>query len=64
VIAHWLGELSVASLAVGGACAVSIALDLVRRPQQMRVMNVVWPVPPCLGPPSFYRPPLAAIRIT
>ena len=32
------------SIAVAFACALIIALDEVRRPQKMAVMNVVWPV--------------------
>jgi hypothetical protein len=32
------------SLSVAGACALVIAVDEVRRPQKMAIMNVVWPV--------------------
>ncbi|MEX2575562.1 MAG: DUF4396 domain-containing protein [Halofilum sp. (in: g-proteobacteria)] len=40
----WLQWLSIASLILGAACAVWIAFDEWRRPQHMRIMNVVWPV--------------------
>jgi hypothetical protein len=33
----------------GGVCALLIALDLVRHPQQMWIMNVVWPVTALFG---------------
>ncbi len=38
---HWL---SVAALALGAACTAVVLVDVVRHPQQMAVMNVVWPV--------------------
>lgn len=40
----FLHVLSIAFLALGGACAAGIAIDVVRHPQRMGVMNVVWPV--------------------
>ncbi|MBP1849885.1 DUF4396 domain-containing protein [Rhizobium halophytocola] len=40
----WFRLLSSASLLLAVACAVFILLDLSRRPQPMRIMNVVWPV--------------------
>ncbi len=32
------------SIAVAISCAITIAVDEVRRPQRMAIMNVVWPV--------------------
>lgn len=45
----WLTVLSVASLAVAVALAGWTAVDVVRRPQPMRVMAVVWPVTMLFG---------------
>ncbi len=39
----------VALLAVAIACALFVAVDLVRRPQQMGVMNAVWPLTMLFG---------------
>lgn len=44
MIPPWLHALSIAALALGGATAVLITLDLMRHPQSMRIMNLVWPV--------------------
>jgi hypothetical protein len=41
---HWLHDLSIASLAAAAFCTIAIALDLVRRPQKMGIMNVTWPI--------------------
>jgi hypothetical protein len=40
----WLILLSWTSLVTGLACAFIVAYDLLRHPQQMAVMNVVWPM--------------------
>ncbi len=40
----WLHALSIAALALGALSAVSIAADLLRHPQHMWIMDVVWPV--------------------
>lgn len=45
----WLHGLAIASLAVGCACAVLIALDEVRRPQKMWIMYLVWPLTALFG---------------
>ena len=45
----WLHELSIASLALGVACAVFTIIDLIMRPQKMGVMNVVWPLTMLFG---------------
>ncbi len=43
-IPGWLHALSIASLCVGFASALWIAWDEAHHPQQMRIMNFVWPV--------------------
>ena len=40
----WLHLLAIAMLAAGGMCAIAIALDEIRHPQHMMVMNAVWPL--------------------
>jgi hypothetical protein len=50
----WLGIISVIALAVGGICALWIALDIMAgHPQQMWIMNWVWPIT------ALYAGPLA-----
>jgi hypothetical protein len=49
LIPDWLHELAVLSLLAGFAIAVVIAFDLMRYPQHMRIMNVVWPVTALYG---------------
>ena len=49
MIPPWLHTLSVIALAVGFLCAGIIMLDVVRRPQRMAIMNVVWPVSALFG---------------
>jgi len=44
-----LHTLATVSLAVAFACAIVIALDEVRRPQHMWVMNLVWPLTALFG---------------
>ncbi len=44
MIPGWLHVLSVAALAAGFASAIWIAWDETRHPQQMAIMNFVWPV--------------------
>ncbi len=43
-IPTWLHDLAIASLAIGFVSAAVIAVDLVRRPQHMWIMNLVWPI--------------------
>jgi hypothetical protein len=51
----WLQALAVISLAAGFVCAFGIAIDLVRRPQPMWIMNVVWPITALyLGPIALW----------
>ena len=45
----WLHSLATASLAVGVACAITVALDELRRPQKMWIMNLVWPLTALFG---------------
>lgn len=45
----WLHALAVASLTLGAVCAITIALDEVRRPQKMWIMDIVWPVTALFG---------------
>ncbi|GAA2049784.1 DUF4396 domain-containing protein [Leifsonia soli] len=45
----WFAVVATTSLLLGAACAVWVALDVVRRPQPMRVMAVVWPVTMLFG---------------
>jgi Domain of unknown function (DUF4396) len=40
----WLHDLSIGALALGAACALIMVVDVVRHPQHMGIMNVVWPV--------------------
>jgi hypothetical protein len=49
MIPHWLHVLAVASLAVGALCAIWIAVDEVRHPQHVWIMNLVWPITALYG---------------
>jgi hypothetical protein len=49
MIPAWLHYLSIAYLALGFVCAVIIALDLLRHPQHMWIMNLVWPITALFG---------------
>lgn len=49
MIPDWLHVLSIASLALGFASSLIIAADEVRHPQEMWIMNVVWPVSALFG---------------
>ena len=44
MIPSWLHLLALAALLIGLACAVAIAIDVLRHPQHMAIMNLVWPV--------------------
>jgi hypothetical protein len=48
-IPAWLHALSVASLSLGALCFLVILFDLFKHPQQMWIMNVVWPVTALFG---------------
>ena len=43
---HWVATLS---LILAGGCAVVIAIDELRRPQKMWIMNLVWPLTALFG---------------
>jgi len=45
----WLHVVATTSLSLAAICAVTIALDEWRRPQRMRVMNLVWPLTALFG---------------
>lgn len=49
VFPSWLNVIALASLALGFAAAFAIAIDLVRRPQSMAIMNLVWPLTALFG---------------
>lgn len=49
----WLHGVAIASLAIAGACAVVIALDVLRRPQEMAIMALVWPLTGLFGGPLW-----------
>jgi hypothetical protein len=49
MVPEWLHVLSIVSLAVGGACFVIVLVDVIRHPQHMWIMNVVWPVVALFG---------------
>src|SRR3954466_13076947 len=46
----WLHIVSIVSLATGFLAAAAIALDEARHPQEMWIMNVVWPVTALFAP--------------
>jgi hypothetical protein len=49
VFPAWLHMLAIVSLAVGAVCAITVALDELRRPQKMWIMNLVWPLTALFG---------------
>jgi hypothetical protein len=49
VVPHWLHPLSIVFLALGFACAAIVAIDVLRHPQKMWIMDVVWPVTALFG---------------
>ena len=49
MIPAWLHVLSIASLLLGALCLLGILADVVRHPQHMGIMNVVWPVTALFG---------------
>ncbi len=44
MIPVWLHALSIGALIMGALCAIILLADVVRHPQHMGIMNVVWPV--------------------
>ena len=49
MVPSWLHTLSILVLGLGFACAIGILVDVVRHPQHMGVMNIVWPVTALFG---------------
>ena len=49
MIPAWLHVLSIASLLLGALCLLFILADIVRHPQHLGIMNVVWPVTALFG---------------
>jgi len=49
MIPDWLHILAIASLALAALCALVILVDVLRHPQHMWIMNVVWPVTALFG---------------
>jgi hypothetical protein len=49
MIPSWLHGLSIAFLVLGAACALVLAVDVIRHPQRMEIMDVVWPVTALFG---------------
>ena len=49
MIPSWLHDLSIAYLVFGAVCAIIIAVDEIRHPQHMGIMNVVCPVTALFG---------------
>lgn len=45
----WLHSLAIASLLVAFACTAWIVFDIVRHPQKMAIMNLVWPLTTLFG---------------
>ena len=45
----WFHIVSILFLLLGIACALVIAVDVIRNPQKMAVMNIVWPVTALFG---------------
>jgi hypothetical protein len=49
MIPNWLHDLSIAALLLGAVCALIIAGQLIRHPQHMWIMNLVWPLSALYG---------------
>ena len=49
MVPHWLHVVSLVSLTLGVVLAMAVAVDEMRRPQPMAIMNVVWPVTALYG---------------
>ena len=45
----WLNTLAILSLLLGAACSALLSVQVIRHPQHMTVMNVVWPVSALFG---------------
>ena len=49
MIPTWLHTLSAGGLLLGGICFLIVIVDIVRHPQRMGIMNIVWPVTALFG---------------
>jgi hypothetical protein len=49
LIPAWLHALAIAYLLLGVVCALAICIDVMRHPQHMWIMSVVWPVTALFG---------------
>lgn len=63
MIPPWFHDLSIAYLSLGGACALLITADLMRHPQHMWIMNLVWPITALFGSVAIVRQYLAYGRL-
>ena len=46
---EWLHSLAVASILLAAACSLIVVADLIRHPQRMWIMNLVWPITMLFG---------------
>jgi hypothetical protein len=55
----WLSDLAVFALITAGICSLIIAIDLIKHPQHMWIMSIVWPITALwsgpLGLYAYYR---------
>ncbi|MBK4738825.1 DUF4396 domain-containing protein [Noviherbaspirillum pedocola] len=49
MVPSWLHILSILILALGLLCAAIVLVDVIRHPQHMGIMNIVWPVTALFG---------------
>ncbi|NIJ33393.1 DUF4396 domain-containing protein [Sphingomonas oligoaromativorans] len=49
VFPAWFHAIAIGSLAIAAFCTLFLALDVLRRPQKMGVMNIVWPLTALFG---------------
>jgi hypothetical protein len=55
MIPVWLNVIGIASIAIAFACAAVLLVDVVRGPQPMAIMSVVWPITALyFGPVAVY----------
>jgi Domain of unknown function (DUF4396) len=51
VVPAWLNTLSIVSLSVAAICSAVVLIDILRHPQQMAIMDWVWPITALYGGP-------------
>ncbi len=49
MIPHYIHDISLLSLVLGGVCCLIVVADEFRHPQKMWIMNIVWPVTALFG---------------